>query len=260
MYHTHRNLARILVGGQRVEPVFAGDVIGYGLRVTNPTQVARYSVNFCFLIPARRIDGRRSRREHPTVGTTVDLPPGGVLAVTVALPTRRRGLRPCPRMRIGTRFPFGLWRAWSYVTPTLKATVYPAPEIDAPPLPGASLGAGDGSSPAPGGEEFGGVRPYQAGDPQKTIAWRLAARSDELCVKLFDAAVGGEVLLDLGQLPASMDLEQRLSRLTRWVLMADAAHLRYALRLPGAGGADLPAADGPEHRVRCLEALAAYPG
>ena len=82
--------------------------------------------------------------------------------------------------------------------------------------------------------------------------WRV----DELSVKLFESTAGEETTLDFEALPASMPVEQRLSRLTRWVLDADAAALRYSLRLPHVQiGAD----SGPQQRLRCLEALALYP-
>ena len=56
-------------------------------------------------------------------------------------------------------------------------------------------------------------------------------------------------------MPPSMDTEVKLSRLTRWVLDADAAHVAYGLRLPGVA---LPLGMGEAHRERCLEALALH--
>jgi uncharacterized protein (DUF58 family) len=107
------------------------------------------------------------------------------------------------------------------------------------------------------GDDFAGVRPYQPGDAQKLIAWRLAARSDELSVKQFEAAGGGELVLDFDALPYAMDVEARVSRLARWVLDADAAHVRYGLRLPDAM---IFIGSGAEHRDQCLTALAVYKG
>jgi uncharacterized protein (DUF58 family) len=110
---------------------------------------------------------------------------------------------------------------------------------------------------ASSGDDFAGVRPYQAGDAQKLIAWRLAARSDELSVKQFEAAGGGELMLDFEALPPAMDLEARLSRLARWVLDADAAHVRYGVRLPDAM---IFVGNGAQHREQCLTALALCKG
>lgn len=257
MYHTHRNLARLTVRALRVEPVFAGDALSFEFAVRNPTPEARYALNFSFVLPTRRKNGGRFRRESPAPGTWTDVPAASTQPVRLALPTRRRGKRACPRVRIRTVYPLGLWQAWAYLRPALDAIVYPKPEDDAPPLP-AVLGGGDrGIGLAASGEDFAGVRPYQDGDPQKMIAWKLAARSDELSVKLFEADAGGELMLDFFATPATMDLELRLARLARWVLDAEAAHLRYGLRLPNESIA--PGA-GAEHRGRCLTALALYRG
>jgi uncharacterized protein (DUF58 family) len=190
-------------------------------------------------------------------GSWADVPAGGSRSVELSLPTRRRGRRACPRVRIETRFPFGLWQAWAYFTPPISAIVYPKPEEDAPPLPLALGGSLYGAGVAASGEDFAGVRPYQDGDSQRMIAWKLAARSDELSVKLFEAAAGGELTLDFDALPPHLGVEGRLARLARWVLDADAAQLRYALRLPGVA-VDL--ASGAEQRERCLTALALYKG
>jgi len=257
MYHTHRNLARITVCGASAEPVFAGDVISFEIVVANPTPEARYALNFSFVLPARRRRGGFFRNDPPAAGPFADVAAKSNQSVRLPLPTRRRGRRACPRIRIRTVFPFGLWQAWAYVRPALEAIVYPRPEEDAPPLP-MVLGAGErGLGMAASGEDFAGVRPYQDGDPRKMIAWKLAARSDELSVKLFEAEAGGELVLDFMTLPAALDVEMKLARLARWVLDAEAAHLRYGLRLPNETVAP---ESGADHRARCLAALALFPG
>jgi uncharacterized protein (DUF58 family) len=257
MYHTHRNLARITVRGASAEPVFAGDVISFEIALVNPTPEARYALNFSFVLPTRRRRGSIFRSEPPAPGPWIDVAAKSAQSVRLPLPTRRRGKRASPRVRIRTVFPFGLWQAWAYLRPALDAIVYPKPEEDAPPLPMVLGGGEKGIGLASSGEDFAGVRPYQRGDPQKMIAWKLAARSDDLSVKLFDAEAGGELILDYMTLPSALDVEVRLARLARWVLDAEAAHMRYGLRLPSESVAP---ASGPEHRARCLTALALFPG
>jgi len=85
----------------------------------------------------------------------------------------------------------------------------------------------------------------------------LAARSDDLSVKQFEAAGGSDLMLDFDALPSSLGLELRLSRLTRWVLDADASRMRYGLRLPDA---TIDMGSGAQHRDRCLTALAVCTG
>lgn len=257
MYHTHRNLARITVRGAGAEAVFAGDVISFELALANPTAEARHALNFSFVLPTRRRRASFFRSELPSAGPWVDIAAKSGQSVRLPLPTRRRGRRAIPRVRIRTVFPFGLWQAWAYVRPALEAIVYPKPEEDAPSLPMVLGGGESGLGVASTGEDFAGVRPYQNGDPQKMIAWKLAARSDDLSVKLFDAEAGGELVLDYLSLPNALDVETRLARLARWVLDAEAAHMKYGLRLPAEA---IAPGSGAEHRARCLTALALFPG
>jgi uncharacterized protein (DUF58 family) len=258
MHDTHSNLAQIVLRGVQVEPVYAGDVATFEITVTNPTTVDRFALRFSFAPPpepfrffSRSFGQSAHEREQPTI--TIELPARGLRTVAVPLPAPLRGRLPAPRMTIETRYPFGLWRAWAYLTPALTAIVYPAPEFDAPPLPVTGTGSGDTVGMASSGDDFAGVRPYQPGDPQKMIAWKLAARSDELSVKQFEAAGGGELMLDYGELPEVLGIEGRLSRLTRWVLDAEASHMRYGLKLPDAM---IFIGSGAAHREHCLTALA----
>jgi uncharacterized protein (DUF58 family) len=65
----------------------------------------------------------------------------------------------------------------------------------------------------------------------------------------------GELWLRAEALPDELGVEEKLSRLARWVLEADAARLRYGLDLPGMS---VPLGYGGVHRERCLEALALF--
>lgn len=258
MHNTHSNLAQLVLRGVQVEPVYAGDVAAFEITVTNPTTVDRFALRFSFAPPLEpfrffsRSFGQSAReQERPTI--TIECPARGLRTVSVTLPAPLRGRLPAPRMTIETRYPFGLWRAWAYLTPALTAMVYPAPEMDAPPLPVTGAGYGDTVGVAASGDDFAGVRPYQPGDAPKMIAWRLAARSDDLSVKQFEAAGGGELMLDYGELPDVLGVEGRLSRLTRWVLDADASHMRYGVKLPDAM---IFIGSGAAHREHCLTALA----
>jgi uncharacterized protein (DUF58 family) len=259
MHTTHSNLSQIVLRGVRVEPVFAGDVAVFDITASNPTTADRFALRFSFVEPSASTHWSMLFRRRAPLMTTVstELPARGDRAVGVPLPAPRRGRLPAPRIVVETRYPFGLWRAWAYLTPALTAMVYPAAEVDAPPLPATGMGGGEGIGLTTSGDDFAGVRPYSPGDPQKMIAWRLAARSDELSVKQFEAQGGGELMLDYDSLPRHFDVEQKLSRLTRWVLDADAAHMRYGIRLPGAMTF---AGSGAKHREHCLTALALYEG
>lgn len=257
MYHTHRNLARLSLTAHQAENVFAGDLATFEITVHNPTPEARYALEFEPLKPSHPILEAIGPDLPVQPITNADIPASGSRDVRVAVATRVRGKLSCPRLRVETRFPLGLWQAWAYYTPPLTAIVYPVPEQNAPPLPMVASGdAEQETGLAVAGDEFAGVRPYQAGDPLKRVAWRLAARSDELTVKLFEGYAQTEVVLEMGAIDPGLSGEQKLSRLTRWVLMAEAAQARYALSLPTQR---IDFGLGAEHRDRCLTALALCP-
>ncbi|MGH8854922.1 MAG: DUF58 domain-containing protein, partial [Telluria sp.] len=146
----------------------------------------------------------------------------------------------------------------SYWRPAAQALVYPRPEEGAPPLPVAGNSVGSGR--AGGSDDFAGVRSYQAGDSPRQLAWRQIARLDpalggQLVTKHFEGGVGDELVLDFATLPVYLDLELRLSRMTRWVLDAEQRALPYAFRL---GPVRYDAASGAAHQAACLRALALY--
>jgi hypothetical protein len=64
-------------------------------------------------------------------------------------------------------------------------------------------------------------------------------------------------LLDYASLPGNLDLELRLSRMSNWILQADALGIAYAFKI---GATSFPAATGEAHKINCLGALALYQG
>jgi uncharacterized protein (DUF58 family) len=154
-----------------------------------------------------------------------------------------------------TRYPLGLMRAWSYVQPDMRALVYPTP--DHAPLPPNQpvADSGDAMASGAGADDFAGLRAYEQSDSPRHIAWKAAARGGPLLTKTFSGRAAAELWFDWDRLPVEMGTEARLSRLTRWVLLAQAEGLRFGLRLPGV---ELPLAQGPTHVERCLEQLALF--
>lgn len=175
--------------------------------------------------------------------------------VTLHLPARLRGrLRP-GRFTLSTMYPLGLFRAWSYLEFDHSAIVYPRPGENALDFVTAGeSGASARPSARDGSEDFAGLRAWQPGDSPRQVAWKVAARSDVLATKRFSDIEGGIVLLDWENL-AGLDIEARLSQLTRWLLDAEQAGLPYGLRMPGV---EIPPGNGIAHRQLCLEALALF--
>jgi uncharacterized protein (DUF58 family) len=154
-----------------------------------------------------------------------------------------------------TRFPLGLFRAWSTAEPDVRCLVYPRPERASPPVPRAAGDAGAARTQAQGNDDFSGLREYQPQDSPRHVAWKAVARSDLMLTKQFAGAAGTEMWLDWTALPPAMQTEQRLSRLAGWVNAAELSGARYGLRLPGCA---LAPERGESHRAACLRALALH--
>ncbi len=248
MHLTFRNLAHLHLAAGRAMPVFAGEEAQFELHLINRRKNDRYAIWLDFLAD-----------ERPDLAQAADIAANANCRIVLSTTASRRGWLPIPRVRLQTRFPLGLFRAWSYWQPDVRALVYPRPEDDAPPLPMAVLENEDGTGPA-GHDDFAGIRAYQAGDSLKRLAWRQIARVNgdsggTLITKHFEGGAATEIAIDFAQLPYNMDLELKLSRMTRWVIEAEARGIAYAFRL---GDTSLPSAIGPVHRDTCLRALALY--
>jgi len=241
MVHTARNLARIAVSAGRAEAVFAGE----------PAQFRLF------------LDGRGAYERpailvrHVASGSqlVLDVPAGSLGEVVLSVPAPRRGWLALGRVMLETRFPLGLFRAWSYIEPDARCLVYPRPERSALPPYSGQAALGTVHAPTPGNDDFAGLRAYQRSDSPRHVAWKAVARSDELLTKQFAGDAAAELWLDERLLPAGLGLEQRLSRLAGWVLAADRAGAHYGLRL---AGVEIAPGRGTPHRTACLQALALY--
>lgn len=242
MVHTFRNLIGLRLMPGRVDPVFAGDLARFPLTIENTRPHARRSLTLAFKDEA---------------SATIDVPGQAQATATPSSRTTRRGHHDPGRITLVTRYPLGLFRAWSYPHPPFSCLVYPKP-IETPlPLASASVQTGHDHGER-GQEDFSGLRQYQPNDSPRHIAWKAVARDIDhrpLLIKQFAGGTSVDLWLDLDLTPADATLETRLSILTGWVLAAEAAHVRYGLRLPGR---EIEPDQGDKHRNSCLEALALY--
>jgi len=242
MVQTARNLARLAVQAGRAEPAFAGERALYRLVLANGAEFDRPEILL--------------RHVASGVQCRVDVPAAGSAEAVLAVPAARRGWQPLGRVMLETRFPLGLFRAWSFVEPECRCLVYPRPEPGALPPPAPSLQTGGARAHAQGSDDFSGLRDYQPTDSPRHVAWKSAARSENMLTKQFAGEAVAELWLMLSDLPDSLGLEARLSRLAGWVLAADRAGAHYGLRLPRV---EIAPGRGDAHRTACLQALALYP-
>ena len=241
MVHTARNLARIALSAGRAAPVFAGESAQFRLFLDGRAPFDRPAILVRHLSSGSQL--------------VLDVPAASVAEAVLAAPAKRRGWLALGRVMLETRFPLGLFRAWSYIEPDARCLVYPKPERSALPPPRTDSSVGAERSLAVGNEDFASLRAYQRSDSPRHVAWKAFARSDDMLTKQFSGEAASELWLDWNLLPALLGPEQRLSRLAGWVLLAERSGAHYGLRLPGV---EIEPARGDAHAATCLQALALY--
>ncbi|MGI9304150.1 MAG: DUF58 domain-containing protein [Gammaproteobacteria bacterium] len=239
MWFTHRNLLNLRVNKAHAAPVFAGQNLLFKLPVDNDSA-----------LPRRALSLHRNKQELELF----DVEPSGITTVTLPVPTESRGrLRP-GRFAIQTRYPLGLFEAWSWLEFDMSGLIYPRPVTV---RPRETFAAGDrrdkGKPQDFANDDYAGFRDYHAGDSPNHIAWKQWARSNELLTKQFHNEAGQEVWFDWDQ--TSGDVERRLSVLSGWIVNANLTGLTYGLRIPGA---EIAPANDEAHKHACLEELALF--
>lgn len=248
MHHTQRNLLRLGIAAVDSMPVFVGDTAQFTLTLANASRTPRHAIRV-----ARGSNGGGKNNAMDTNIVTVAV--GGNSVTRIACPAPRRGRLPCPRLRLDSSYPLGLFNAWRWLALDASTLVYPRPDGDLP-LP-HDQGRGDAQATTHRGDaEFKDHRRYVPGDSPRRIDWKASARSDALIIAQYGATRDATLWLDASAL-THLPLERRLSQLARWVLDADGGGWRYGLRLGGA--AEIAPATGAAHKRACLEALALHP-
>jgi uncharacterized protein (DUF58 family) len=238
MLHTWRNLAHLKLRPGRCDPVFAGETARFTVTVETPSQT-RFSIAL------------RRRDEEPVYA---DVAANETAPIALPVAAQRRGVVHCGRIEVFTRYPVGLFHAWSYVDFGLSLLVYPRPDPRAGTPPAQSKSTTEEGIPVAGDEEFNMLRAYRPGDPPRQIAWKALAREQGLLTKEFSATASSELWLDWNEAHAP-DVESRLSILAHWVIQAEDFGQSYGLRLPGKR---IAPDRGELQRRRCLEALALF--
>jgi uncharacterized protein (DUF58 family) len=239
MHHCHRNLLDLSVDAIVEVDAFAGDFASFEILLRNEAAIDRCDLEI----------------HMDAAAAVVSVAARGYQHGTVSVPVARRGVTRLERFELRTRYPFGWFRAWTYVHSPLTVFVAPRPGGNRA-LPSASAALGTtAQSEIRGDEDFAGLRAYEAGVPLKHMAWKVLARGGEPAVRSYTGPAAEPEWLDWTMLHP-LEVEARLSQLCRWVLLSEAAQRTYGLRIPGT---EIAPSRGAGHRSACLRALARYP-
>jgi uncharacterized protein (DUF58 family) len=238
MHHCHRNLLDLCVDVAPEADGFAGGPLEFRFVLGNESSLERRDIEVRCGERGAALTQVAARASAP-LAVPLDAAPRGVIRL--------------PAFELRTRYPFGWFRAWTYVQVPL--TVYVAPQPAGLARPPAPAGARGGvNAETAGDEEFAGLRAYAPGTPLKHMAWKVLARGGEAAVRNYTGFAADPEWLEWSAVQGQ-DTESRLAQLCRWVLDAAEARKSYGLRLPGL---ELAPTGGFGHRLACLRALAAF--
>jgi len=238
---TFRNLAGLHISAGHADSVFAGSTLVLPVRLKSRHG---WSVALQLGYPGQEF-------------VDCSVPPGETLEVRVPMVARKRGRLPARRLKIYTRYPFGLLTAWSWVALDYPVIVWPE-RLHSELVLGASDDAEDDSAEITtvmsGHGDVASLRDYIPGDSIQRISWKHSARTGDLKTLERETEQGGHSWLRWSAVRAS-DNEDRLSILSDWVVQSQLRGLRYGLQLPGE---DIAPDSGEQHYIRCLNALALW--
>jgi uncharacterized protein (DUF58 family) len=236
MHHCWYQLLGLQVQARDGLPVFAGETARFPVTLWDLKQKPRPQL-------------------HAVGAPALALAAGGEARLELTRPARRRGPLALDPVVLETRYPFGMFRAWTVLRPHAEVLVYPKPTAHAPhPRMMAHFDQQGRGNLGTGAEDFVGPRPYRPGDSPRQLDWKAFARERGLVVKQFGGDQAAQVWIDWDAVPAA-DPEQRLALLARQVLDADGLNYSYGLRLPDT---TIDQDRGGRHKHRCLAALARF--
>ncbi len=241
LFQTWKNLLNLEIRISPGEPVFKGSPANFMATVYNSHAESRPGI-------VLRAQGE-SASANP-----LDVFASDSVRGRFSRMARQRGWLPAGKVVVETRFPLGLFRAWSYVHSEAACLVYPAPAEDADGITRGGESRLDSKVAQSGDDDFAGHRPYQDGDAAMHVDWKVLARGMGWQVKVFESPYGEEYFISWDA-TAAAEQEARLAAMTRAVLELDGAGKTWGLELPGSR---LPVAHGSAQKRRALKALALF--
>ncbi len=265
-----------LISGTMMMGIRVKRVLPDAASAGRPTSVAYEITNKNKLMPlfGLRVEeavrvGRRSKGARPTWPTMMSPAGGPVLhvgrgetvRVRCVVTPHRRGCATFDALRVSSGFPFGILRKSVTFSMRDSLDVYPRllrlrREIASSLLSQGTYGATTVDEKG-SGDEFYGLREYQAGDSLRRIAWKSTARTGNVVVREHTRESGGRIwiMLNIDPRDDSREIESAIS--IGASLAVDALQIGSEVGLIApAQGLVCPINSGSKHRLALLSALA----
>lgn len=238
--HTYTNLAGLSLRLVGADPAFCDQHAEFRFLLTNAGERQYHSIHLSW--PQSDIAVTSLVKDRQT-------------RVSLFVPAKQRGLLKMERLKVESRYPLGIFRAWTWLDFNANCLIYPKPVASSDYVPVSTATHDGGNYVLPdGNEEFAGFVDYQPGDSLKQVAWRNVARGLPVLTRQYQSAADRRLWIEWTDAD-SFRVETALSRMCHQVLEADAQRLEYGLRLPGV---EIPPGLGDAHQLKTLQALALF--
>ncbi|MPY24171.1 DUF58 domain-containing protein [Shewanella sp. YLB-07] len=240
--YSYKNLAGLSLTSSPSPQAYAGETLVFPIKLSS--RQAQFEVLLSY--PNNQVNVLKMIKEEPQVSL-------------LQFKNLSRGRIFPRRLKIESRYPLGLCRAWSHIDLANQVIVFANPIESQSEL--SSLETDDISDTLDKGihvqgvDEFKGLRQHIPGESLKQVAWKQLAQGRGMLSKEFQQPQGQPLWLTLDNL-GSPDIEERISKLT-WSIdkLSERGHI-FGLVI---GQHKIPPSDGESHRLMCQQTIALLP-
>ena len=241
LYYSYKNLAGLTLSSLPPPQAYSGETLSFPIALSSSHHAFEISINY----PNNRAKVMSELQRHPQ-------------KALVPFDTKRRGPLVPGRVKVESRYPLGLCRAWSYVDLANSQVIFANPVPTDVTLSSADV-ADNALQPQgrfiSGVDEFKGLKEHVLGESLKQVAWKQWAQGRGMLTKEFQQPQGLPVWLTLTRLDSD-SLELQLCHLSWQIDKLSERGQIFGLKL---GHQHIPPANGELHRIACQTALALVP-
>lgn len=242
MYYTHFNLQGLKLSAIRFNPLHAGESGHINLTFQSKSSLGHYFLTIHF---KSDLIGSGDNTFSFSIQETQS-----IARVALPITSLKRGTGSLKRISVETRFPFHLFRAFTYYDINLALTIYPENK---------ALGLHHEKTLAEeslGNEEDFYLKDYQPGDSLKRVQWKKLAQSGKMLTKQTTSNQEQPIVLCFSSdTLSSTDKENELSSICFGLHERHSQNLNYGLMLDTLS---IEPGHSQLHLQRCLKALAEY--
>jgi uncharacterized protein (DUF58 family) len=176
-------------------------------------------------------------------------------SLELQIPALKRGIYQPAGFVLFTRYPTGLFHAWTWLHYEQQLLVYPQPVFDRQ-LSNSLIDDHSGKSTVDmaDGDDFAGLREFRQGESLRHISWKAYAQGRGMLSKTFQGHATPSLWINWSDMNAA-STEGKLGQMTGLVIQAHQQGRKFGLILPDE---TIEQDFGPSHQARCLQCLARF--